>query len=562
MRCPAVAVALGILALLFCDRPGCGQTPPDTYDSENDTSSGLENIGEPSPPEAMEPIYVHIGAKEITLPCKPTKSEFLFGMNPSYNWSLDNGEIHSLPGDATLTLHMFRPEDSGQYECTITYIKEGQLHTKTFYHTVVGYHIRGELEVLLVFESNSCDEILTRAFLRTLHEQLNQVVSRLHTELLVGDTTCFPTLNKPLNEFNLQVELKVSPFIKGWDESCSPKIDQLEFQCYHSAVQTNLQKAKDALTDFLEKNKRFHLGESLGSRGSFVNTFFNFLEGGRCQSGYGQTQELEEHCPDCCTLCPPGTYSEAAVDGCVVCPAGTYSLHYGTSICILCQHNWLTAHPGARRPGECISSRASASRQFPVLIIVLAALPLSCLSLIALFCYRYRHRWQKYGFLVTKHEQAEQEKETLVIRGEAALQDSQGYESPAPPPSLEQPYQEAVPFPSPAEEEAAACVPEEFPSPAKEEDAAHVPEGAAEPGPGDTAILDYQVPEFAAPPSPSLEQPADIEAPTSPPPAALENEPGGVASPPAPMPEELTVLEDDGFLPSSPVTDVESDNFQ
>nr|XP_020638859.1 zona pellucida-binding protein 2-like isoform X4 [Pogona vitticeps] len=301
MCCPAVAVTLGILALLFCDRPGCGEIPPDTHHSDNGTSSGLENVGEPSPPEAMDPIYVHIGAKEITLPCKPSKTDVVFGMNPSYNWSLDNGEIHALPGDATLTLHMFRPEDSGLYECSISYIKQGQLHTKTFYHTVVGYHIRGELEILLVFESSSCDEDLTRGFLRTLHEQLNQVVSRLHTEILVGDTTCFPTLNKPLDAFNLQVALKVSPFIKGWDESCSPKIDQLEFECYHSAVQTNLQKAKDALTDFFEENKHFHLGETLGSRASFMNTFFNFLEGGKCQSGYGQTQELEERCPDCCS---------------------------------------------------------------------------------------------------------------------------------------------------------------------------------------------------------------------------------------------------------------------
>uniref|UniRef100_A0A6J0SR58 Zona pellucida-binding protein 1-like isoform X1 n=2 Tax=Pogona vitticeps TaxID=103695 RepID=A0A6J0SR58_9SAUR len=552
MCCPAVAVTLGILALLFCDRPGCGEIPPDTHHSDNGTSSGLENVGEPSPPEAMDPIYVHIGAKEITLPCKPSKTDVVFGMNPSYNWSLDNGEIHALPGDATLTLHMFRPEDSGLYECSISYIKQGQLHTKTFYHTVVGYHIRGELEILLVFESSSCDEDLTRGFLRTLHEQLNQVVSRLHTEILVGDTTCFPTLNKPLDAFNLQVALKVSPFIKGWDESCSPKIDQLEFECYHSAVQTNLQKAKDALTDFFEENKHFHLGKTLGSRASFINTFFNFLEGGKCQSGYGQTQELEERCPDCCTLCPPGTYSEAAVDGCVLCPTGTYSLHYGTSVCIMCQHNWPTEHPGARRAGECMSSRASLSRRFPVLMMALVLLPLGCLCLIVLFCYRFRRRWKMIAFFIAKDEQIDQEKETPILSGDVALQDSQGYDSPVPPPSLEQPYNEAVIFP-PCAEEAAEHGPEEATE--------HGPEEAIEHGPENVAILDSQEQESLVPLSPNLEHPADNEAVMSSPPATLENQPGGVTSPPPPMPEELPVLEDDGFPPSSPATDVESDDF-
>lgn len=71
-----------------------------------------------------------------------------------------------------------------------------------------GYHIRGELQVLLIFQSNSCDKSLTHEFVKSLNTQLSQLVSHLHCELLSGTTTCFPTVEKPLDEFNLQVELK------------------------------------------------------------------------------------------------------------------------------------------------------------------------------------------------------------------------------------------------------------------------------------------------------------------------------------------------------------------
>ncbi|ETE73379.1 Zona pellucida-binding protein 2, partial [Ophiophagus hannah] len=265
--------------------------------SDNETSSGQAPIEE----KETELIFVHIGAKEFTLPCKPEKTDVVIGMNPTYNWNLENGENVTLHSGASLILHAFRAEESGRYTCSISFTEENQLHTMTFSHTVVGYHIRGELQVLLIFQSNSCDKLLTREFVRSLHRQLSQLVSHLHCELVSGSTTCFPTVEKPLDEFNLQVELKVTPFGKDWDKSCYPQTDSMPLECYHSAVQKNLQEAKEAMTEFMDKNKNFSLETSNGSHISFVNTFFNFLEDGKCQDGYGQTQELQSYCPDCCS---------------------------------------------------------------------------------------------------------------------------------------------------------------------------------------------------------------------------------------------------------------------
>ncbi|KAG8132257.1 hypothetical protein E2320_010127 [Naja naja] len=279
------------------------------------------------------------------------------GQAPIEEKETENLTLHS---GASLILHEFRAEESGRYTCSISFTEEDQLHTMTFSHMVVGYHIRGELQVLLIFQSNSCDKSLTREFVRSLHRQLSQLVSHLHCELLSGSTTCFPTVEKPLDEFNLQVELKVTPFGKDWDKSCYPQTDSMPLECYHSAVQKNLQEAKEAMTEFMDKNKNFSLETSNGSHVSFVNTFFNFLEDGKCQDGYGQTQELQSYCPDCCTLCPPGTYSVATTDSCVLCPIGSYSLYYGTVLCISCDNNWLTSHPGARTSADCMNMRAVA----------------------------------------------------------------------------------------------------------------------------------------------------------------------------------------------------------
>ncbi|XP_028589641.2 zona pellucida-binding protein 2-like isoform X3 [Podarcis muralis] len=355
MSCWSAGVALGILVLLLCDGPGCGLH----LDlSDNGTPAGLARVRKTA--GEIDTIFIHIGAKEFTIPCKSSEMDVVIGMNPTYNWSLENEGTHPLSGDASLTLHDFHTDDSGLYVCTVSYTTDGQLHTKTFYHTVVGYHIRAELHVLLLFQCNSCDEELTHGFLKTLREHLSEVVHHLHCELLLGAISCFPTMEKPLDEFNFQVELEVSPFGKGWDKFCSPKADALEFDCYNGAVLSNLQQAEEAITIFMENNKRFPLGEAPTSRTSFVNTFVNFLEGGTCLEGYGQTPELQARCPDCCTACPPGTYSVSAAGNCVPCPNGSYSLRYGATVCIQCYHNGSTLHPAARTAAECMSPEAAA----------------------------------------------------------------------------------------------------------------------------------------------------------------------------------------------------------
>ncbi|KAK9404367.1 zona pellucida-binding protein 2-like [Crotalus adamanteus] len=176
----------------------------DLYKSDNETFSGQASVEE----EETELIFVHIGAKEFTIPCNPEKTDAMIGMNSTYKWSLENRGDLTLSG-ASLILHEFRAEDSGHYTCSISFTEEDQLHTVTFSHIVVGYHIRGELQVLLIFQSNSCDNSLMHEFVKILHTQLSQLVSHLHCELLSESTTCFPTVEKPLDEFNLQVELKV-----------------------------------------------------------------------------------------------------------------------------------------------------------------------------------------------------------------------------------------------------------------------------------------------------------------------------------------------------------------
>ncbi|KAH0618718.1 hypothetical protein JD844_018159 [Phrynosoma platyrhinos] len=535
MSLPGVGVVLRILVLLLCN--------------------------------GTDPIFVHIGAKEITLPCKPAKSDFVFGLNPTYNWTKENGGTHFLVGDATLTLHTFRAEDSGHYICT----------------------------VLLVFQSSSCDEELTRAFLRTLHERLTEVVSDFHSDILIGETTCFPTVDKPMDEFNLQVELKVSPFKAGWDASCYPKIHELALQCYHSAIHSSLQKAKEAMTEFLEENKHFPLEESLASQASFINTFFNFLEGGECQSGYGQTQELEAHCPDCCTLCPPGTYSEATVDNCVLCPIGTYSPHYGASSCFLCQHNWLTSLPGASRAGDCISLRVSPSRRFPILIVAFSLPPIVCLCFIVLFCYCFRRRWQKQSISTTSDEQIEQEEDDAAPAEDTVLLDTQEHDSPTLPSSLEDldnevpvfsaPANEAAMFSPPATEAAMFSPPATeaamFSPPANEAAVFSPPANEAamysppaneaavfsppakeaavySPATTGSVILGSQVQESPVLSSSSPEHPAGIEEVVIPPPASVAEQPGEVMLSPPLEPEEIPVMEDIVFPPSSPVSDAES----
>ncbi|XP_028589640.2 uncharacterized protein LOC114599148 isoform X2 [Podarcis muralis] len=484
MSCWSAGVALGILVLLLCDGPGCGLH----LDlSDNGTPAGLARVRKTA--GEIDTIFIHIGAKEFTIPCKSSEMDVVIGMNPTYNWSLENE----------------------------------------------GYHIRAELHVLLLFQCNSCDEELTHGFLKTLREHLSEVVHHLHCELLLGAISCFPTMEKPLDEFNFQVELEVSPFGKGWDKFCSPKADALEFDCYNGAVLSNLQQAEEAITIFMENNKRFPLGEAPTSRTSFVNTFVNFLEGGTCLEGYGQTPELQARCPDCCTACPPGTYSVSAAGNCVPCPNGSYSLRYGATVCIQCYHNGSTLHPAARTAAECMSPEVPPTHGFPALLVIFVVLLLTCLCIIVLCCWYFRRRRKKKQDSFPKGDgETKQEKEVTVL----AVPDSPKDDSPLLPSiTLENPDKDDSPLlPSPTLENA------------EKDDSPLLPSITLEnPDKDDSPLF----------PSPTLENP-DQEGVMFPTPPNPEEEPGGAILPPLFELEEQPVIENVVFPSSSPVSDFES----
>ncbi|CAI5777382.1 pellucida-binding 2-like [Podarcis lilfordi] len=511
MSCWSAGVALGILVLLLCDGPGCGLH----LDlSDNGTPAGLARVRKTA--GELDTIFVHIGAKEFTIPCKSSEMDVVIGMNPTYNWSLENEETHPLSGDASLTLHDFHTDDSGLYVCTVSYTTDGQLHTKTFYHTVVGYHIRAELHVLLLFQCNSCDEELTHGFLKTLREHLSEVVHHLHCELLLGAISCFPTMEKPLDEFNFQVELEVSPFGKGWDKFCSPKADALEFDCYNGAVLSNLQQAEEAITIFMENNKRFPLGEVMDRPRSYRHAVPTAVVSGAA-------------------ACPPGTYSVAAAGNCVPCPNGTYSLRYGTTVCIQCYHNGSTLHPAARTAAECMSPEVPPTHGFPALLVIFVVLLLTCLCIIVLCCWYFRRRRKKKQDSFPKGDgETKQEKEVTVL----AVPDSPKDDSPLlPSPTLENAEKDDSPLlPSPTLENAEKDHSPLLPSPtlenAEKDDSPLLPSLTFE-NPDQEGVM------FPTPPNP-------------------EEEPGGAVSPPPFELEEQPVIENVVFPSSSPVSDFES----
>lgn len=76
----------------------------------------------------------------------------------------------------------------------------------------------------------------------------------------------------------------VTPFGKGWDKSCYPQVDSMALECYHSAIQNNLQEVCNLSHQVLELvtfspnacqeayllkcNKRFHvLGSTTSGKG-------------------------------------------------------------------------------------------------------------------------------------------------------------------------------------------------------------------------------------------------------------------------------------------------------
>ncbi|XP_044855692.1 uncharacterized protein LOC123356473 isoform X2 [Mauremys mutica] len=352
-RGPWVSGALGILALMLC--------------------------------RCSVPIFIHMDATEYSLPCSPKEMHVT---SPTYRWARDRRESQSpsVSAQGALSFRHFQGGSSGNYSCTVSYKEHRVPRAQTFHYTVLAYHVRGGLEALLVFRSRLCQEALRRRFLWSLQEALGRVASAQHCQLVLSKSSCFPTLQEPWDEFNLQVQFQVSPFGPQWDKLCNPHNQTLVINCYRAAVRNNLLQAKLAMTRFLEEHGPFPITGGGAPRAIFSNRFTSFLKTERCAGGYGLSLQLEM-CPDCCILCQPGTFSAPGSNECAACPVGTFNPLYGRAVCSRCKAGLVTRAAGATSAGDCVEEEVPVPLRIPVMVLIILLPPLGCSCLIILGCF-------------------------------------------------------------------------------------------------------------------------------------------------------------------------------
>ncbi|KYO46516.1 hypothetical protein Y1Q_0018317 [Alligator mississippiensis] len=300
---PRVLEVLRILALMLCicsghrdylnyGIPEEGESGMTTEEPRQQRGTGVE--------DQTTFIFIHVESSKYSLPCSPAE---MYVPDRTYHWSRDGegSQFLSVSAQGFLTFQHFRGGDSGNYSCTVSYQEDGHLRTETFHYTILGYHVTGGLEALLIFRSQVCEEGAKKRFLWLLQESLGQVVSKHHCRLLLSESTCFPTVQEPLDEFNLQVQFQVSPFGPKWDTPCTSQTQAVITDCYHSAIRSSLLQAKLSMTQFLKEHRHFPITGAGAPHIMFTNHFVNFLETGHCARGYGQTQQLPK-CPDCCSF--------------------------------------------------------------------------------------------------------------------------------------------------------------------------------------------------------------------------------------------------------------------
>ncbi|KAG6938270.1 hypothetical protein G0U57_006351, partial [Chelydra serpentina] len=238
------------------------------------------------------PIFIHMDATEYSLPCSPREMHVT---NATYRWAQDKREsqLLSVGTQGALTFRHFQARSSGNYSCTVSYMEHSRPRAQTFHYTVRAYHVRGGLEALLVFRSRLCQEALKRRLLWSLQEALGRVASAQRCRLVLSKSSCFPTLQEPWDEFNLQVQFQVSPFGPEWDKLCDPYNQTMVIHCYRAAVRNNLLQAKLAMTRFLEKQGPFPITGAGAPRTVFNNRFTSFLKTEHCAGGYGLSLQLE-----------------------------------------------------------------------------------------------------------------------------------------------------------------------------------------------------------------------------------------------------------------------------
>ncbi|CAM4703965.1 unnamed protein product [Lepidochelys olivacea] len=299
------------------------------------------------------PIFIHMDATEYSLPCSQREMHVT---NPTYRWAQDRREsqLLSVSAQGALTFRHFQGGSSGNYSCTISYKEHRHPRAQTFHYKVMAYHVRGGLEALLIFRSRLCQEALKRRLLWSLQEALDRVASAQHCRLVLSKSSCFPTLQEPWDEFNLQV----SPFGPEWDKLCDPYNQTMVINCYRAAVRNNLLQAKLAMTRFLEEHGTFPITGAGAPRAIFNNRFTSFLKTERCAGGYGLSLQLET-CPDCCILCLPGTFSAPQTNECTACPIGTFNPLYGRAACSRCKAGLVTRATGATSAGDCVEEEGT-----------------------------------------------------------------------------------------------------------------------------------------------------------------------------------------------------------
>ncbi|CAM4633334.1 unnamed protein product [Lepidochelys kempii] len=354
------------------------------------------------------PIFIHMDATEYSLPCSQREMHVT---NPTYRWAQDRREsqLLSVSAQGALTFRHFQGGSSGNYSCTISYKEHRHPRAQTFHYKVMAYHVRGGLEALLIFRSRLCQEALKRRLLWSLQEALDRVASAQHCRLVLSKSSCFPTLQEPWDEFNLQV----SPFGPEWDKLCDPYNQTMVINCYRAAVRNNLLQAKLAMTRFLEEHGTFPITGAGAPRAIFNNRFTSFLKTERCAGGYGLSLQLET-CPDCCILCLPGTFSAPQTNECTACPIGTFNPLYGRAACSRCKAGLVTRATGATSAGDCVEEEGTLFQpagvshcgssdsgipvplRIPVMVLIILLPPLGCSCLIILGCY-WCHRGRQKG---------------------------------------------------------------------------------------------------------------------------------------------------------------------
>ncbi|KQK79344.1 zona pellucida-binding protein 2-like protein [Amazona aestiva] len=245
-------------------------------------------------------VFIHTESSLYSLPCSPIEMGVA---DPTYHWGQDRPvpRLLSVTKEGHLLFQHFQAADSGKYSCTISYTKRRIPVSQTFHYSVLGYHVPGGLDTVLLFHSKFCEDEWTKRFLHDLQDMLRQLEMEQRCKLQLNATFCFPSLHSPSDEFTVQVQLEVSPFGPNWDEHCNSQDLATVTDCYRKTVWHNLGQVQLALATFFKERKSFLITRPGIPSINFTNEFVGSLRTEQCSAGYGHTKQFQR-CLDCCTV--------------------------------------------------------------------------------------------------------------------------------------------------------------------------------------------------------------------------------------------------------------------